>query len=204
MFGWFKRKPHTPEPEAESAPATRDRYGDYDGKGIWVICPDCGNPHKVDETPEFRALLERLCTELGDSSRALYEEVHILGQGRWDIDPETATFTFTDETGRRCHARYGFIASWNDTTKSWMWAWGLPEGWDMPEACLGPVRKLHEHAQDAGWDAVTSRMLLVESHEAWHLTKLAAHVNDMPLVYSAKVNPDNRHFYALERPRWSH
>ncbi len=195
MFGWWKRK-------KDPAPGN-NAWGDYEGAGIALICPDCSAPHMLEETPQFRALLEHLCQEIGDSSQKIYDEFNLLGEGSWEVQPEEDMLKFKDAGGKTCYAHYGLIASWNETTHSWMWAWGMPEAWGTPEACLGVVRALCDRAKAEDWQAATERMLLVNEHEAWHLTKLAAHISDMPLVYRGKVNDANWHFYAIGQLRWA-
>ena len=192
MFGWFRKKLRDDTPQH-----------DYDCDGIWWICPDCNNPHRVDETAEFRHLLEDLCTKIGESSNEIYEAFDLLSpDGTWQVQDEQALFKFPTARGQSCFARYGLVASWNGDTHSWMWAWGMPDGWVHPYA-VEVADHAREVGEQKGWGALTSRLLLVDEHEAWHLTKLTAHLSDMPLVYRAKVNDVNYHYYAIERPVWA-
>ena len=191
MFGFWKRRKND-EPPAE-----------YSGEGIWVVCPDCGNRHEIDEDPDFRQLLERLCGEIGQSSQEIYGEFGIgSSEGRWDVLPEEPLFKFTDGNGRTAVAPYGIVASWNPDTDSWLWAWAFPEDW-VPAPARTVAERLRKVGEEEGWEAATSRELAVNEHEAWHLTELAAHIAGYPLVYRARVNEQNWHYYAIDRLRWT-
>lgn len=182
---------------------TRDpRWGDYQGTGIWRPCPDCGALHEIDEDLGFRALLETLCTTVGQSSAEISDAFDIgRTGGRWTTNDAEALFSFTTASGRLAVAPYGVVASWNAQNHSWMWAWGFPEGWCQPPA-LAVAQMTFDEGTRKGWEAATSRLLCVNQHEAWHLTKLAAHVADLPLVYRAPVNDKNWHYFAIGRPAW--
>lgn len=193
MFGFWKRRKKTTD-----SPPT------YDGEGIWLGCPDCGQAHEKLEDPDFDALMERLCSEVGESSRELYREFGMdSGDGRWDVLPEEGIFKITTPEGRTAHARYGLVASWNSDTHSWLWAWAFPEEWNTPEACLQPVRATRARAEQEGWEAATRRVLRINEHQAWHLTNLVAEVNGFPMTYRGKVNDDNHHYYAVDRLAWA-
>ncbi len=173
---------------------------DYAGEGIWFACPDCNRLHETENGAGFRPLLERLCDEIGESSLAIYAELGLGDRsGRWDVMPEQALFKFTESDGRTAMAPYGVVASWNEDSHSWMWAWGFPEGW-MPEAAVAAAQRARARGEEEGWQALTERMLAVNEEEAWHLTNLVAHLNGWPLVYRAKVNEKNWHFFAIDRP----
>ncbi len=185
---------------ATSAPDRDPNWGDYDGNGIWYACSGCKTLHETKDTPEFHALLEQLCCDIGASSREIYDMLGIgTGEGRWDVNPQEGLFTFTDPHGRVSIAPYGVVASWNERSHSWMWAWGFPENW-FPEPALAASVRTLAAGKENGWQAVTERLLAVNEHEAWHLTKLVAHVNGWPLTYRAKVNDINWHYYAIARP----
>ncbi|WP_299722410.1 DUF6882 domain-containing protein [uncultured Tateyamaria sp.] len=184
------------------SPPRMDR-SDYDGDGMWRECLDCGTVHKIEESAQFRILIEQLCCEIGNSSDALYKEFRIgEPDGFWNVDPEKALFKFTQADGTTSFARYGVIGSYNQNTHSWLWGWGFPEDW-MPQSVLRIAEQCHDHCATQGWTPGTERMLLVNAHEAWHLTKLAAHVAGLPMVYRAAVNETNYHYFAMERPVWS-
>jgi hypothetical protein len=186
-----------------SATAVQDRdprWGDYQGEGIWYACDGCGALHETDEDAEFTALLEQVCSDIGESSHALYEEFGIHdSEGRWDVIPEEGLFKFTDADGRIATAPYGVVSSWNEKSHSWMWAWSFPEEW-CPNPPRTAVEKTWEIGAANGWQAVTERLLAVNEHEAWHLTNLVAHLAGWPLVYRARVNDINWHYYAIARP----
>lgn len=190
-----------------SAKATRysaDTPTEYDGEGIWLGCPDCGGAHEKLDDPDFAALLDRLCSEIGASSRSLYSRFGMDAcDGRWDVLPREGLFKVTDVQGRTALARYGIVASWNAKSHGWLWAWGFPEAWRTPPPCLAPVHRLKDRAEAMGWRAVTTRHLKVNEHEAWHLTNLTAETNGFPMVYRARVNDVNHHYYAIDLLRWT-
>jgi hypothetical protein len=82
-----------------------------------------------------------------------------------------------------------------------MWAWEMPEDW-MP----APAKTVAHQLRDAGlknsWDALSEPMLLINEHEAWHMTKLGAWIAGYPMVYRAPVNELNHHYFAIDRPVW--
>lgn len=188
---------------AKKATEIDPRWGEYQGTGIWYSCDGCGTLHPIEETTEFRALLEKLCDDIGASSQEIYASFEIGNpDGRWDIFPEEGFFKFTTADGRASIARYGVVASWNQESHSWLWAWAFPDDWTAP-AALEVAKTVHAEGVKHGWQAVTEKYLAVDEDEAWHLTELAAHFSKMPLVYRAKVNEKNWHFFAIERPTWT-
>ena len=183
-------------------PQPLDR-SDYDGQGFWRDCNRCGSVHQIQESAQFRILLEQLCTRVGDSSQALYDEFSInTPDGHWNVDPDKAMFKFTRADGAECFARYGVVSSYNPETHSWLWAWGFPEEW-TPAPALRVANHCHQRCADEGWTPGTERTLLVNPHDAWHLTKLAAHIVGYPMVYRASVNNTNHHYFAIDRPIWA-
>ncbi len=191
MLKWFRK------PQKNDAP-------DYDGEGVWYHCGNCDARHAIDETPEYRNLIEDLCTTVSDSSRELYERLGIgSGDGRWDVLPDEGLFKFTTAEGRSAIAEYGVVGSWNDQTHSWLWTWAMPEDWLTP-ASRRVCETLKARADtEKDWEPVQWGTLFVNEHEAWHLTNLAAWVNNMPMVYRAKVNDLNWHYFAIAEPRWT-
>lgn len=177
------------------------QHGGYSGEGIWWCCAESGRAHEVTDAG-FLDHLETLCVEIGRSSAAELEAFDLhRGDGRWQIHPEAAMFVFTTADGRRAAAEYGVIGSWNESSHSWLWAWGFPDDWlEGPEA--GAARRLRAEGERRGWRAVTERHLLVNMHQAWHLTDLAAGVAGWPMVYRAKVNEANWHTFAIDRLTW--
>ncbi|MEL6523846.1 MAG: DUF6882 domain-containing protein [Pseudomonadota bacterium] len=191
MFGWFGKKQRKDE-----------RWGDYNGKGIWYICPDRNTPQPTAENDAFRWMLRGLCRKLSDSSNELYDRFGLLNRnGSWEVIPDQALFKFNNAAGQTCYARYGLVASWNENSHSWMWAWGMPEGWVHPKA-LSVAQETRRIGEERNWQALTERLLLVDENEAWHLTQLAADLSGLPMVYRAKVNEINTHYYAIDRPVW--
>lgn len=174
----------------------------YDGTGIWFRCGTSGTLRPVDQTAAFRHLVEAQCREIGESSQRILRDLGIDDPAtRWEVTPGQARFTFTRPDGRRCHARYGVVGSWNPETHSWLWAWDFPTSW-MPAPALRLARTLHAEGTARGWQALTEPVLYLDEHEAWHMARLAAHVAGYPLVHSARVNEKNRHFFAIDRPVW--
>ena len=186
-----------------AAPQVDPRWGDYEGEGIWHVCDECGHLKEVEQDADFRNMLEDLCREISASSRELYAAYDIgSGGGRWDVIPSEGLFKFTTADGRVAICDYGVVSSWNPDTHSWMWGWGFPDGWIAAKA-LAAVNVAHRAGVSNGWQAVTERLLAVNEHEAWHLTNLVAHLNGWPLVYRARVNERNCHYFALSRPTWA-
>lgn len=180
-----------------------DRWGDYEGEGIWTSGSDTGGPHPIHETADFREAVIKLGEDVGQTSREIYEEFQIgKDGGRWDALPDEGYIRFTLEDGRTSYASYGVAASWAEHSHSWLWSWAMPKGWVHPNAQV-VSKRAHDFGQDQCWDALTTKSLLVNEMEAWNLTKLVAHASDMPLVYRAKVNDINWHYFALSRPSWS-
>ena len=187
---------------ASSSPERDERWGEYRGEGIWYACPDCATLRETAHDAELYALLEQVCAELGESSAQIYQEFEIGDPyGRWATVEDQGLFEFISEDGRTAVSQYGVVASWNERSHSWMWGWGFPDGWIHPQA-LQAVHKAYETGLDNGWQAVPARLLAVTTHEAWHLTKLVAHLNGWPMVYRARVNDINWHYFAMTRPRW--
>lgn len=180
-----------------------ERWGDYQGEGIWTARPDNAGAHRVKETEEFRALLSELCEDIGQTSREIYDEFQIGREGgRWDALPDQGYIRFTLEDGRTSYAGYGVAASWAEHSHSWLWSWAMPRDWVHPHAQV-VAKRAFDFGREKGWDALTTKSLLVNEHEAWNLTKMVAYLSDMPLVYRAKVNDINWHYFALSRPSWS-
>lgn len=187
---------------ASSIPERDERWGDYNGEGIWYACADCGTLHQTEDDVGFHNLLEHLCAEIGEQSAALYETFEVGDpNGRWATVEDQGLFEFISPDGRKAVCDYGVVSSWNERTHSWMWGWGFPDEW-VHEKALKPVNHAYDLALANGWQSVTERLLAVNEHEAWHLTKLVAHLNSMPMVYRARVNDINWHYFAMTRPRW--
>ena len=181
----------------------RDDWGKYRGEGIWSPCEDCGALHEVEEQPAFRTLLERLCTEIGDSTKAAWVEFgDAIENGTWRFFGPEGRIEFHGQDGRVASSAFGVVASWNDEDHSWKWGWDFPDDW-MPAAMRLPAETLRDIGAEEGWDAVTRRLLNVNAHEAWHLTKLTAHAMGWPIVYRMKVNPQNWHYYVFSQPAWA-
>jgi len=176
------------------------RWGAYIGEGMWTPCQECGGAHPVKEADGFRTRLNRIAEEIGQSSRALYEEFQIGAEGaRWNALPQDGYIRFSHPDGRTSYASYGVAASWAEHSHSWLWSWSMPEGW-VHEHAQVVAKRDHDAGRDFGWDALTRKSLLVNEQEAWNLTKLFPHLSDMPLVYRGKVHDINWHYLALSRP----
>ena len=202
MKKWWKRVMSGSKASSPSAPqpdvADQTFRGDYDGTGVWYECGNCDTVHEIEETSDYRALIETLCTSVSESSARLLDQHGLrTGEGRWDIMPDDALFVFTDAEGRKYTAPYGVVGSWNETSHSWLWTWAMPEGWLTPQSRAVCERLRARARQEDGWTPVLFGNLLVNEHEAWHLTNLAAWVSDMPIVYRAKVNEMNWHYFAI-------
>ena len=180
-----------------------DRWGAYAGEGIWAAGADGHGPQPVKPNKEFNDLLRQLDEDVGLTSRAIYEEFQIGKEGgRWDALPEEGYIRFTLEDGRTSYASYGVAASWAQHSHSWLWSWAMPDGWVHENASV-VSKRAYDFGLERDWNAMTTKSLLVNEHEAWNLTKMVAHLSDMPLVYRAKVNDINWHYFALSRPSWS-
>ncbi|KJZ18867.1 DUF6882 domain-containing protein [Loktanella sp. S4079] len=189
MFGWFKKKNNS----------TSDTY---DGEGIFIKCEGCENYHRAPDLPDFDDALKAACAQLSESSQRLYETFKIRGHdGRWNVLPEEGTFYFTNSDGRRCFADFSLVGSWIEQTHSWMWGWGLPD-----THITDANRKAPDLARAKGiendWPCLTTAMLLLNDHEAWHLTEYAASLAQYPMVYRAKVNEKAWSFFAIDTPVW--
>lgn len=178
----------------------REETPSYDGAGIWYRCRDTREMHRIDERPDFRALIEQQCAEVSTSSQVIYQEIGLAKpDGRWDVTPDQARFTFTERSGTQRHARYGVIGSYNPKSHSWLWSWAFPDGW-MPPAATAAASKLRQLGEEKGWKALTEPNLYLDEHEAWHMTMLGAHIMGYPLVYRGSVNDMNAHYFAIDRP----
>jgi hypothetical protein len=181
---------------------TTSYWGTYAGEGIWAPCADSDGAYPVDQPMGFRARLERIAEEVSESSRRIYDEFGIGIEGaRWNALPREGYIRFTQPDGRTSYASYGVAASWAEHSHSWLWSWAMPEGWVHAHAQV-VARRAREYGIEFDWEALTAKSLLVNEQEAWNLTKLVAHISDMPLVYRAKVNDINWHYFALSRPSW--
>jgi len=177
-------------------------WGDYPGEGIWVPHSDLEGAHPVDEPMGFRSKLERVAEEIGDSSRRLYDQYEIGVEGaRWNALPKEGYIRFLHPSGRVSYSSYGVAGSWAEHSHSWLWSWAMPEGWVHSHAQV-VARRARAYGVEFNWEALTTKTLLVNEQEAWNLTKLVAHLSEMPLVYRAKVNDINWHYFALSRPSW--
>lgn len=181
----------------------KDRWGDYEGRGIWTTGNDNSGPVPVQLSPDFQDTIKQVNEEVGQTSREIYEEFQIGKEGgRWDALPEEGYIRFTLEDGRTSYASYGVAASWAEHSHSWLWSWAMPDDWVHQHARV-VSKRCHDFGTEKSWDALTTKSLLVNEMEAWNLTKLAAQISDMPLVYRAKVNDINWHYFALSRPSWA-
>ena len=178
------------------------RWGDYEGEGIWYACPGCGSLHKTEADPTFAEILKEASAQVGETTQSIYDAYQIGGgAGRWDTFEAEGLFKFTSPEGRVSMAPYGVVASWNESSHSWMWGWNFPDGW-IENGALNQVRTVHDIGRDHDWQAVSEKLLAVNTNEAWHLTKLCAHLLNYPLVYRAKVNEVNWHYYAIGQLEW--
>jgi hypothetical protein len=174
----------------------------YPGAGIFVICPDCENYHVAPERPGFDATVQDACVGITKTTQANYDAFGILEPGgRWDMNQDEGLFVFTQANGRRSGARFSLVGSWVAHSCSWMWAWGLPESHITPA-----TRRASDLARTLGaendWPVLTSRLLLLNDHEAWHLTKLAASLAGHKVVYRAPVNDKATAYFAIDALKW--
>lgn len=208
MYSWWKRIQSVASgPQSEEDPvAARDEPGfphGYEGEGVWYRCDERGSVHEIEEAPAYRGLIEDLCRSVSQSSDEAYDRFGIRGEGRWDVIEREGLFKFTNADGRVAMGPYGVVASWNDKTHSWLWTWAMPDDWIELEARKVCAR-LKERAEEEGnWEPVERGTLYVNEHEAWHLTNLAAWVSDMPMVYRARVNEKNWHYFAIGPLKWT-
>ena len=180
-----------------------ERWGAYGGEGIWQSGGTESGPTPLMLAPDFLQEVELICEEIGNTSRENYEEFQIGKFGdRWDALPDEGYLRFTMEDGRTCYASYGVASSWSEHSHSWLWSWAMPKGWVHPHAQV-VAKRTYDLGRQNGWEALTTKSLLVNGKEAWKLTKMVAQVSGMPLVYRAKVNDINWHYFALSRPSWS-
>ena len=134
--------------------------------------------YRIDETPDFRALVEQQCAKVSASSQVIYQEIGLAKpDGRWDVTPDQARFTFTEHSGTQRHARYGVIGSYNPNSHSWLWSWAFPDGW-MPPAATAAARNCVSWAEKL---AALTEPNYLDEHEA-HMTMLGAHIMGYPLV----------------------
>lgn len=175
-------------------------WGDYTGEGIWRVCPSCNAPHEVTD-PAFQNEIQDACYQVSASSQKAYEEFGFSKPGRWGVDAKNGIFTNTLDAGPRAVAPYGIIGSWNSENHSWLWSWAMSDSW-MPAKAKEVAQRFYDVGEEYDWEAVTSKNLLVNEKEAWHLTHLAAYVSGYPIVYRAKVNEINHHYYAIGAMTW--
>ncbi|MCG3266978.1 DUF6882 domain-containing protein [Yoonia sp. I 8.24] len=194
---WFGSKSST----SSATKNTDSNWGEYKGEGIWCICPDCNAPHEVeDET--FLNEVQSACFEISQTTKKLYDDFHFgVETGRWDIDPENGLFIKTAPDGRKASGPYAVVGSWNEKTHSWLWSWEMDESW-MPHASTVAALRLQERGQKKGWDITAARHLLVNEHETWHLTNLAAKTAGFQGTYRAKVNDLNHHYFIIDQLEW--
>ncbi len=176
----------------------------YPGAGIFYRCQLCGGIHEADQPDDFLDKVARCSATISASTQDLYRALQIPGEGgRWNIAPQEATFVFTRPGGEKCFADYGLIGSWNPETCSWLWAWHMPDFFDThrpPETELTLVRRLREHGAQWGWQPLTEPLLYLGEPDSWHMADLAADLAGWPMVYRAKVNDSNYHYFAISRP----
>ena len=177
--------------------------GAYQGEGIWYACPTNGTPREIDDRPAFARLLRDVSSEIGQSSAGITRAFGMDGPGEWRTFEDEGLFRFSAEGGGGFVAPYGVAGSWNAETHSWYWTWAMPDGWVAPAARTAAER-LHAHADRAGWEAGQHGLLYVNEYEAWRMAKLTAHVSGLPLVYRAKVNELNWHYFAIGAPSRLH
>ena len=197
MLNWFKRRaasqPDTPEQDP--------RWGDYDGEGIWFICPDCEASHEVTDT-EFLDQVSAACREIDATTKQLYDDFGFAeAGGSWDVDPDIPRFCMTMADGRRASGAYGVVGSWNEKSHSWLWAWQMDDEW-MPAPAKSAARHLKTHGDEHGWQITSARHLLLNENEAWHMTNLAAQAAGFPGTYRAKVNDINHHYFIIDHMKW--
>lgn len=197
MLNWFKSR----KKRAQSQPERDERWGDYNGEGIWWICPDCENPHEVTDEAFLREV-QSTCSVISESSHRAYREFDLISSdGRWDIDPDTGIFTTTTGSGRRAHGQYGLVGSWNQKTHSWLWSWEMGDDW-MPPQAVRPALALRDKGQAAGWEITSAQNLLLNEEETWHITNLAADAAGFPTTYRAMVNDINHHYFIIDELKW--
>ena len=198
----LERRSSVAQPQP-NAPPQADTWV-YPGEGIFYGCQECGAVHEITLTDTFNDKVAQCCADISASSQDIYETFHIVDEGgHWDISPQDAIFVFTRETGEKCFADYGLVGSWNPDTCSWLWAWHMPEffGSDRPnDTELDLVRRLRAHGAAQGWKALTEPFLYINEHDSWHMADLAADLAGWPMVYRAKVNDKNFHYFAIARP----
>jgi hypothetical protein len=194
---WFK--PQKAPIAAQAEP--RENWGDYAGEGIWWICPDCNSPHEVKDQAFFEHV-QNACEEISDSTRKLYEDFGFLDSGgRWDIDPDNGIFIKTTAEGRKASGKYGVVGSWNEKTHSWLWSWQMDNSW-MPQAATIAAQELKKRGEKEDWIITSASHLLLNEHETWHITNLAAKAAGFSAAYRAKVNDINHHFFIINQLEW--
>jgi hypothetical protein len=197
MLSWFKKRAPT-EPDQ---PKPDPRWGDYEGEGIWFVCPDCEALHEVTDV-DFLNRVKVACTEISATTQQLYDAFDFGNpDGRWDVDPELARFHKTAPDGRRASGAYAVVESWNETSHSWLWSWEMGDEW-MPAPAKSATKALKALCDAEGWEITTARNLLLNEEESWHITNLAAQAAGFPAVYRAKVNDINHHYFIIDHLKW--
>ena len=174
------------------------------GTNAIYLAQDGTEPVIAPQPADFTELLRDACTEVTESSLALYDAFRISDPGgRWDMDVEAGLFTFTHADGARCRAGFDIVGSWIEGSGSWMWGWGLP-GTHISEETRQAADGARAYGRRHGFQPLTEKMLSVPMEEAWHLTNIAARLAARPMVYSAPVNGKVRLFFAIGPLAWVH
>ncbi|MDO6588917.1 hypothetical protein DS901_13985 [Loktanella sp. D2R18] len=194
---WFK--PQTPPVEAVNDACKN--WGEYKGTGIWWICPDCNAPHEVVDQAFFDEV-QNACADISGSTQKMYDDFHFNSDsGRWDVDPDNGLFIKTAPDGRKASGRYAVVGSWNEKTHSWLWSWEMDESW-IPRAAIEQAHPLLDAGREQEWEITSAKHLLVNAHETWHLTNLAAKIAGFQGTYRAKVNDLNYHYFIIDQLAW--
>ncbi|MDO6586310.1 hypothetical protein Q4543_12375 [Salipiger sp. 1_MG-2023] len=178
--------------------------GSYAGTGIWSYSATSHETRELAQPARLRDMLETVAADFQGSLPDLYRAWALDDpRGQWEVWPDEGLFKVTTVSGRIWYARYGLVSSWNHETHSWLWSWAFPREWETPQGILEPAWALHREAALKGWAPGVEPSLLVNDREAMRLACLAAHVANRPMVYRAKVNEVNTHFFMLEQPVWA-
>ncbi|SDE37358.1 hypothetical protein SAMN04488105_10381 [Salipiger thiooxidans] len=182
----------------------REEPGSYRGEGIWSWCRESNIARELPRTEEFVDTLKWVGAGYHASLPRLYRDFGLSENGgAWEVFPDHGLFKVTTGSGRSWFAEYGLVASWNHETHSWLWAWAFPRDWQVPPPLITAAGRTCAVGHEMGWAPLVEPSLLVNEREAWALTALAAHVSELPLIYRARVNEVNTHYFAMSTPVWA-
>jgi len=177
--------------------------GTYRGEGIWSWCSESNTARELPRTEDFVDTLKWVGASYHASLPRLYRDFGLSESGgAWEVFPDHGLFKVTTGSGRSWFAEYGLVASWNHETHSWLWAWAFPRDWQVPPPLVAAAGRTCAVGHEMGWAPLAEPSLLVNEREAWALTALAAHVSELPLIYRARVNEVNMHYFAMSTPVW--